>query len=697
MIRLSSSVASAAVCLAVLSPAGAQGSDSCTTPTVLGAVASFPFDNAAATQGGEAQTDPLCQVFGTSNIGHDVWFTWTAPTTGTYTLSTCGGTSVDTKIAAWSGGTCPTNLMLALACNDDGCGQQSTITFQATAGNAYVFQIGTDPNQPGGTGTVTIAAGGQTCQASTGPDVIVGNMQDIANHTNQGPLDAITLGTTSCNIGTQPLNWVSSTNLHPVIGATLYRHRVVNGAGRFEQIGMSWLKHGFIAEAGSLCCTCLGTGGAALAPGCSDPYNSSLNGSQPVLGPRWEVNAHTGVFAMPHANPPWSGNTARRLEFAASDVDTTAGVRYVGECTYVTQDDAAAGNQNNNSSWRQLSAAGGPTNFSFAFAGPIRRTQQGIRAWAEFEPGVTLTDVQVPGDGHFVVGSKATDLGGGMWHYEYAVHNQNADRNCGSFTIAIPPGAMITNAEFHDVAYRNGDGPGNVDVTGTDWAQSIGGGVISWSCDPASVDPAANAIRWSSTYSFRFDADVGPAVGNAVLGLWKPGTPGAMNATAQVPMGSSVQVSVFCAGDGSASPCPCGNAALAGSGTGCRNSIGNGALLGSSGTPSITSDTFALEGSGMPNASALYFQGTNAVSAGTGAPFGDGLRCAGGTVTRLGTQQNVMGMSTYPAAGDPLISVEGADAPGDVRFYQCWYRNAASYCTSHTFNLTNGIRLAWLP
>ena len=99
---------------------------------------------------------------------------------------------------------------------------------------------------------------------------------------------AFSVGTTSCNIGNQNLSWVGSTSAHPVIGQNLYRLK----DGRLEQIGMSWLKHGFGALQGSLCMPCQGTGSwSALGVGCSDPYGSSLNGSQGPLGPRSEVNA----------------------------------------------------------------------------------------------------------------------------------------------------------------------------------------------------------------------------------------------------------------------------------------------------------------------------------------------------------------------------------------------------------------------
>jgi len=151
----------------------------------------------------------------------------------------------------------------------------------------------------------------------------------------------------------------------------------------------------------------------------------------------------------------------------------------------------------------------------------------------------------------------------------------------------------------------------------------------------------------------------------------------------------------FCFGDGSGTACPCGNASAPSAQAGCLNSLGTGGVLVATGNASIAADTLMLTASGMPNSSALYFQGTSASSAGTGTVFGDGLRCAAGSVIRLGTKVNAGGASQYPLAGDPSISVRGANAAGNVRTYQVWYRNAAAYCTVSTFNVTNGWQLTW--
>jgi hypothetical protein len=153
---------------------------------------------------------------------------------------------------------------------------------------------------------------------------------------------------------------------------------------------------------------------------------------------------------------------------------------------------------------------------------------------------------------------------------------------------------------------------------------------------------------------------------------------------------------LFCAGDGSGTPCPCAN-----NGTfprGCGNSIDpQGAVLEAFGNPSLFFDALILRGKHMPNASVLYFQGTTRLNGGAGIAFGDGLRCAGGTVVRIATLTNINGASLYPSLGGENIALRGQVATPGTRTYQAWYRNAASFCTSATFNLTNGVEVTWIP
>ncbi len=164
--------------------------------------------------------------------------------------------------------------------------------------------------------------------------------------------------------------------------------------------------------------------------------------------------------------------------------------------------------------------------------------------------------------------------------------------------------------------------------------------------------------------------------------------------TSSVHISDEVPGTDFCFGDGSGVACPCGNAGAPGNG--CASSVNaSGAYLATAGTASVSADSVALTASGMPNSSCLYFQGTTQLA---GAAFGDGLRCAGGSVVRLGTKTNSAGTSSYPVGTDLSVSVKGGvPAGGGTRTYQAWYRNAAAFCTASTFNLTNGTAIAWVP
>ncbi len=133
---------------------GAQGSDDCATPTPISGSGLFPFDNTGATTGAEGQTEPLCYAFGTAQVSNDIWFAWTAPSTGTVILRTCGQTTVDTKLAVYGESSCPVGS--ALACEDDTCGLQSELQIPVFQGATYLVQLGTFPGAPVGTGNLEI-------------------------------------------------------------------------------------------------------------------------------------------------------------------------------------------------------------------------------------------------------------------------------------------------------------------------------------------------------------------------------------------------------------------------------------------------------------------------------------------------------------------------------------------------------------
>lgn len=158
---------------------------------------------------------------------------------------------------------------------------------------------------------------------------------------------------------------------------------------------------------------------------------------------------------------------------------------------------------------------------------------------------------------------------------------------------------------------------------------------------------------------------------------------------------STNAIRTICRGDGSVQACPCNNDAPTGTDSGCLSSLGVGAQLTASGSSSLALDQLVLSGSAMPATSTvLYIQG----SAQTATALGDGLRCAGGALIRLGVQQNSAGTSSYPAVGDAPVSVRGqVTAPGVTRSYQAWYRDNTNFCTAAPYNLSNGVSVSWTP
>jgi hypothetical protein len=156
----------------------------------------------------------------------------------------------------------------------------------------------------------------------------------------------------------------------------------------------------------------------------------------------------------------------------------------------------------------------------------------------------------------------------------------------------------------------------------------------------------------------------------------------------------------FCAGDGSATACPCGNSGT--TGHGCNNSASTGGgKLAASGNAKVSSDSLVLYATSLlPSANALFFQGDAQANGGFGNVLGDGLLCVNGTLIRLGVITASGGQAAY-GQGQPganAISLAGSiPAAGGTRHYQVYYRDNASFCAAETYNLTNGLTVVWTP
>jgi T5SS/PEP-CTERM-associated repeat protein len=140
---------------------------------------------------------------------------------------------------------------------------------------------------------------------------------------------------------------------------------------------------------------------------------------------------------------------------------------------------------------------------------------------------------------------------------------------------------------------------------------------------------------------------------------------------------------------------PCGNDSPD---AGCANSTLSGAHLSAAGSRSVARDDLVLTAMNLPPSQpGLFFMGRSIAA----APFGDGLRCVGGTLYRFPIAQasgaglislgpGLAGYASthFPAAGQIMA--------GQVRSFQCWYRDPGTPCGS-AVNLSNAVELVFAP
>ncbi|MEK6674788.1 MAG: hypothetical protein AABZ47_03940 [Planctomycetota bacterium] len=147
--------------------------DDCGNPTYLCGSGTYPFDNSVSSTSvyGQNTTIAACNhpVFG-SGIDGDLFYCWTADCNGLAVISTCGQTTLDTKIAFYaqtSPNVCACPAVNpppdALCCMDDSCGVQTQFACEVECGHQYMIQLGTNPGTGIGSGTFTITCQGAPC------------------------------------------------------------------------------------------------------------------------------------------------------------------------------------------------------------------------------------------------------------------------------------------------------------------------------------------------------------------------------------------------------------------------------------------------------------------------------------------------------------------------------------------------------
>ena len=404
--------------------------------------------------------------------------------------------------------------------------------------------------------------------------------------------------------------WEGPTNRHPVIAPNLYKLE----NDRIEQIGMGWIKHGFGSATETFCCPCQDPGdGQIMGIGCADTYSSSINGDQDGfdwgdgtiaggLGPRSDVNPLTGVFPFPYTDAGLAGDDIyKRMQVEIDDLDPALhpNALYFAEVHYITQDDAAPGNGYNNASYRRIVVddfSGGI--WDLDLADETQALSPAVQAWQDVNPNVFLETVDDPDGGRFTLASLATDNGNGTWDYEYALYNLNSDLAADGFSVMLDAGAIVTSVGFHDIDYHSGEA-----YDGTDWPGTVLADRIEW--ETVDSGPLANALRWGTTYNFRFTVDRPPLTASATIDLFGPGSGESLQVDAIVPEPECAGVS-YCVG--------------------ASNSAGPGASLSASGSTSLAQNDLVLTSSGgVPNQFGLFFYGPTQRQ----IPFGDGFLCVG--------------------------------------------------------------------
>ena len=140
--------------------------------------------------------------------------------------------------------------------------------------------------------------------------------------------------------------------------------------------------------------------------------------------------------------------------------------------------------------------------------------------------------------------------------------------------------------------------------------------------------------------------------------------------------------------DASLASCPCGNTGSPESGCDLQQGTG-GVHLDVLSQELLPQNRVTATGTGYPAASAPLSVVIRSSELDPARPvvFGDGLRCVGVPIVRLG--------ATFAAAGTSIHEFGHGSVPGD-HYYQLWFRNQpAMFCTPDAFNLSNGRVLSW--
>jgi len=720
--------------------------DNCATPIAISGLGSFLFDNTNATTGTEGQFEAPCTFFGSTTVNNDVWYDWTATHSGMAAIETCNS-FVDTKIAVYAGVGCPISGT-ALACNDDTCGLQSRTIFPVVAGQHYTLQLGLYPfTQLGGPGTFDMIV------------VIPPANDDCSTPTTIATASPLSWDNTYATTGSQGQSEAlcfaaGSTNLYLDVWYTWTA--TFTGTAGARTCNTTFIDTRIAVYDGAGC-----PSNSALA--CVDDFCflQTLVTFPCVLGQQYTLQVGTygptdfgtGGIDVFDAAPPTNDDcsaaiavgTSTPTSFDNSFATTGAEGQFEALCFQV------GGTAINNDLWYTWVAPSSGLFQAQTIGLTTVDTKIGVYDGAGCPAGSAIgcnDDANDPNAVYLQSSAQFTAVSGQTYTIQLGLYQGTLNGGLGEFTIV--PVATPTNDDCAAPFTISGFGPHFFDntqaTTGAEgqaevlcdfyqntavvediwftWDSNTSGTALLTFCGNTSTDtkvsvydgtgcPVGSSLTCNDdscgVTGFQSEVQFAVTCGQTYtiqIGCYPNyGAPtgGQGRFTVDVTGGSACfSGTIYCVADGSGTACPCGNNSTVADAAGCRNSLGTPGTLRGNGSASISADTLVLTSSFIPNGPGLYFQGTNQLAGGNGALFGDGLRCAGGTVIRLGIVQAASNTSTYPSPNPPAvnaipISAKGLNVAGNVRNYQLWYRDSASFCSPAVFNLTNGLNVTWAP
>lgn len=343
---------------------------------------------------------------------------------------------------------------------------------------------------------------------------------------------SMAIGHSHCNNGTVNLPWVgwvggSSSNAmldtYPKIAFLIARE----SGGRLVQISnKAHLKHSRIAfNLGSgPCGTCQSGPSQTFHIGCIDVYSTGFNGAQSNLGPTDEIDPWLGSWNpqgsyFDRGDPPVAGAAANdsiqslvtsgwdqfknRILVRESELAVPGAVFY-GQSQVVAKGEPGD-NRANNAATRQLTITWNGTSWTPSLVATAAVPGSVLLRWS----GASVTTGRNGwDDGHFVVGVKVTGPVNGLWHYEYAVHNQDNARGGAAIRLPVCATARVLAAGFRDI---------DADAL-NEWTVSRTGNELAF------LAAANNPLDWNTIYNVWFDCDAAPVAGTMTIDEARPGT-----------------------------------------------------------------------------------------------------------------------------------------------------------------------------